>query len=245
MQHINYGEILSKLKHKDKPHTKRPPIIQQLGLYLELQVDTIDAKEDCTTRHPYDRKYPVMIPAESYLATLIVRDTLSGKTTIPLSCLSSITKNKSHRIPTLSHHQSWLWRPIIQGNNNNKVTKVYICLFTCTAIWVIHLNIVEDQTASSFSRAIRLFITRRGIPEYIISDNSKTFKAGSQELLNYPQKPNTKHSRTSKVSCSPPDKWKFITERAPWWGGFYKWLIWLVKQRLKKLSETLLYSNIL
>ena len=67
-------------------------------------------------------------------------------------------------------------------NANKEVTKVYICLFTCTAIRAVHLELVEDQTASAFLRAFKRFASRRGIPECIISDNAKTFKAGSQDL---------------------------------------------------------------
>lgn len=75
VQQIHYGEIISKLKHKDKPQTKRSPIIQQLGLYLDDN-NLIRCKGRLeNTQLPYNAKYPVMIPAESYLATLIVRDT--------------------------------------------------------------------------------------------------------------------------------------------------------------------------
>ena len=30
-------------------------------------------------------------------------------------------------------------------------------------------------------------------------------------------------------------KWNFILEKAPWWGGFYEWLIGIVKSSLKKI----------
>ena len=204
VQQIHYGDIISKLKHKDKPHTKHPPIIQQLGLYLDDN-NLIRCKGRLqNTQLPYNAKYTVMIPAESYLATLMVRDThlivlhgglrdtltqlrqsywipkgrqlvkkelkrcvtckkLEGLA-IPISYLSSLTRNKSHRIPT--------------QKKLSKSTSVS----TCAAIRVIHLEIAENQTASSFLRAFRRFISRRRIPEYIISDNAKTFKAGSQEL---------------------------------------------------------------
>ena len=72
--------------------------------------------------------------------------------------------------------------PLYVCNANKEVSKVYICLFTCTAIRAVHLELVEDQTASAFWRAFKRFASRRGIPEWIISDNAKTFKAGSQDL---------------------------------------------------------------
>ena len=67
-------------------------------------------------------------------------------------------------------------------NASKEVAKVYICLFTCTAIRAVHLELVEDQTAGALLRAFKRFAGRRGIPECIISDNAKTFKVGSQDL---------------------------------------------------------------
>ena len=55
-------------------------------------------------------------------------------------------------------------------------------VFTCTAIRAVYLELVEDQTANALLRAFKRFASRRGIPECIISDNAKTFKAGSQDL---------------------------------------------------------------
>ena len=70
----------------------------------------------------------------------------------------------------------------VRDQGNQTSSKVYICLFTCAAVRALHLELVEDQTTQAFLRAFRRFISRRGLPECIISDNVKTFKAGTQEL---------------------------------------------------------------
>ena len=125
---------------------------------------------------------------------------------------------------TGAHYAGLLYIP----SNKKEVVKVYICLFTCTAIRAIHLEIVEDQTVSLFLGALRRFISRREIPEYIISDNAKTLKAGSQELTTLKnQILNT--TEPQRFLAYHGIKWKFITERAPWWGGCYERLIGLVK----------------
>lgn len=123
--------------------------------------------------------------------------------------------------------------PLYIQSDKKEVVKVYICLFTCTALQAIHLEIVEDQTASLFVRAFRQFVCKRGIPEYIISDNAKTFKKGSQEL-NTPKKQIINTTEPQRFLAYHQRKWKFITEWAPWWCGCYEKLIGLVKWRLKK-----------
>lgn len=70
----------------------------------------------------------------------------------------------------------------VRTQENQTSSKMYICLFTCTAVRALHLELVEDQTTQAFLRAFRRFISRRGVPDCLISDNAKTFKAGSQEL---------------------------------------------------------------
>ena len=106
-------------------------------------------------------------------------------------------------------------------------------VFTCIAIRAVHLELVEDQTANAFLRAFKRFASRRGIPECIISDNAKTFKAGSQDLQALKTQV-IEAAESQRFLANHGIKWKFITERAPWWGGFYERLIGLVIRRLKK-----------
>ncbi|KXJ24267.1 uncharacterized protein LOC110248629 [Exaiptasia diaphana] len=77
------------------------------------------------------------------------------------------------------------------------------------------------------------FISRRGIPECIISDNAKTFIAGAQERTTLTTNI-LKAAESQRFLANNGIKWKFITQRAPWWGGFYERLVGLTKRRLKK-----------
>ena len=65
---------------------------------------------------------------------------------------------------------------------------------------------------------LKHFQARHGIPQFVISDNGKTFKDSILRL--YTVKNGT--------------LWKFITERAPWFGGFYERLVQSVKRCLQK-----------
>ena len=73
VQQFSYGDILSQIK--DKAKSKRPAIIHQLGLYLD-----VDGLIRCRRRLkyaqlPHNTKFPILIPKESHLSTLIVRAT--------------------------------------------------------------------------------------------------------------------------------------------------------------------------
>ncbi len=59
---------------------------------------------------------------------------------------------------------------------NGEKFKSWICLFTCLVTRAVHLELVMDMTAAEFLNALRRFISRRGIPEKIVSDNASQFK---------------------------------------------------------------------
>ena len=272
VQQFYYRDILSKIK--DKAKSKRPAIIQQLSLYLDDD-DLIRCRGRLQyAQLPHNTKFPILMPKESHLSTLIVRATYcivlhdgvretltelrqsywipKGRQLVKKEIRKCVTCRKVEGPPFRSVNAPSLpyirvtgsqpfqvtgidyAGPLYVRNAHKEVGKVYICLFTCTAIRAVHLELVEDQTASAFLRAFKRFASRRGIPECIISDNAKTFKAGSQDLKALKTQV-IEAAESQRFLANHGIKWKFITERAPWWGGFYERLIGLVKRRLKKM----------
>ncbi|XP_074657128.1 uncharacterized protein LOC141910296 [Tubulanus polymorphus] len=95
--------------------------------------------------------------------------------------------------------------------------KCYVCLFTCSVSRGLHLEVTEDQSTESFTRAFRRFVSRRSLPKKVLTDNAATFKKASEYV--------------SKKGVA----WSFITKRAPWHGGFWERLVGIVKMVLKKV----------
>jgi len=103
---------------------------------------------------------------------------------------------------------------------NGQIAKMYVCLFTCACIRAIHLELVADMTLETFMLAFRRFVSRRGIPTSVYSDNAPTFISAHNEI---PRKMNIYL------------KWKFIPRAAPWYGGWWERLVGLTKTTLKKV----------
>ncbi|KRX33458.1 hypothetical protein T05_6458, partial [Trichinella murrelli] len=87
------------------------------------------------------------------------------------------------------------------------ISKIYICLFTCMATRAIHLEPTSDMTAQNFLAAFRRFISRRGKPSVVHSDNFRTFKLAD----------------------------KYIQDLGPWCGGYWERLVKSVKTALRKV----------
>jgi len=104
--------------------------------------------------------------------------------------------------------------------------KIYILLFTCVQIRAIHLEVTYSLNLVEFSQAFTRFVSRRGVPNEIRSDNAKTFHAAAQKL-----------SLLYKI------QWKFHTERAPWTGGIWERMVRSVKTALRHSIKLINFDN--
>ena len=114
-------------------------------------------------------------------------------------------------------------------NSDNRDTKAYLCLFTCATTRAVHIEIVLDLTEHSFILAFRRFISRRSLPQTMLSDNASTYKSAAAEITRLF---NSKmvHGKLREHGTV----WKFIPNRALWYGGWWERLIGLTKNLLKK-----------
>jgi hypothetical protein len=108
--------------------------------------------------------------------------------------------------------------------------KVWICLYTCCITRAVHIDIVSNLSTPSFIRSLKRFISRRGLPHRMISDNGTTFKSAAKELQRVVNdKEVKKYLSDSRVV------WTFNIEKAPWWGGIFERMIGLTKKCLRKI----------
>ena len=120
--------------------------------------------------------------------------------------------------------------PLYVKDKSGKMNKMYVALLSCCVTRAVKLEIVPDLSTETFLRCFRRFITRRGSPNLVISDNAKKFKAGARLLCNLRTDPGlTTYLQGERIT------WKFNLERKPWWGGFFERMIRTVKHCLRKV----------
>lgn len=125
---------------------------------------------------------------------------------------------------------------LIKTENKKVMKKVYILLITCAVTRAVHLELVESMNTEQFLLAMTRFMSRRGIPNIIFCDNAKTFKRAEADYKEIWRNLNAREIEEyygeEKIT------WKYIAERASWWGGMYERLVGVVKQSLKKVLGT-------
>ncbi|XP_072946527.1 uncharacterized protein [Epargyreus clarus] len=66
-----------------------------------------------------------------------------------------------------------------------KLLKSYLCIFVCLAVKAVHLELVTDLSKDTYVAALRRFISRRGKPQTIMSDNGTNFVGACNELQSF------------------------------------------------------------
>ena len=107
------------------------------------------------------------------------------------------------------------------GTNDN-LHKVYIVLYTCTTTRAVILEVVHNAKTDTFLHSLKRFLSRRGAPATIISDNGGVFVA----------------EETQKFASNHRIHWKFNLDCAPWQGGIWERLVASVKRCIKKVVGT-------
>ena len=94
----------------------------------------------------------------------------------------------------------------------------------------VHLELTKRLSSETFLLAFRRFTSRRGLPVTLLSHNARTFKSASKDIVKISRAKEVTHYMANNGVT-----WKFIVERAAWWGGFWERLIQTVKRTLKKV----------
>jgi len=85
--------------------------------------------------------------------------------------------------------------------------------------------------SENLSKCLTKIYSQKGLPKTIISDNAKTFKRADLELKKLEELMKT--SEIQNMAAHQGILWRFIPERAAWWGGFWERLVRSVKVCLK------------
>ncbi|CAD5207734.1 unnamed protein product [Bursaphelenchus xylophilus] len=120
--------------------------------------------------------------------------------------------------------------PISVSITTTDTIKTYICLFTCLTSRAVHLELVLDLSTLAFLQALRKFISRRGTPAEVWSDNAPQFRLATQAItLAWAESEDVQSYLATRGI-----KWSFITESAPWQGGSWERLMGVTKTALKR-----------
>ena len=119
----------------------------------------------------------------------------------------------------------------IKGSVNKRTrSKGYGVLFNCLVTRAVYIDIATEYSTDAFLMVLRRFVSIRGYPSVIYSDNGSQLKAASKELKGV-----IKEVEWSKVVAFGAEDgltWKFSAPDAPWQNGCAEALVKAAKKAI-------------
>ncbi|GFX32487.1 integrase catalytic domain-containing protein [Trichonephila clavipes] len=107
--------------------------------------------------------------------------------------------------------------------------KGWVVLFTCAVFRAAHFELITSLSTAAFLQSLRRFISRRGRPTIIYSDNGTNFVGSNSVLNSIDWDVVMSKANIQKI------KWKFNPYNVAWWGGFGERMVQMLKQILRKM----------
>nr|XP_018906989.1 PREDICTED: uncharacterized protein LOC109036989 [Bemisia tabaci] len=122
--------------------------------------------------------------------------------------------------------------------NKKAVNLLYIVVFICFATKAVHLEITFNLTTYSFLIALKRFVSRRGIPLTIYSDQAKTFIGARNNLRQPLLFENNLPAEILNYLQEKQVEWKFIPRYSPNFGGLWESCVKSFKHHFSKTVTT-------
>jgi transposase InsO family protein len=130
--------------------------------------------------------------------------------------------------------------PMFVKQGRNRV-KRYGCIFTCFTTRAVHLEVAHTLELNSFLCALTRFISRRGKPEIMFSDNGTNFQGGNREIREAIKSWNEQQLNKNMIQRD--IEWKFNPPHASHMGGVWERLIRSTKRILSALMKEQVVSD--
>ena len=112
--------------------------------------------------------------------------------------------------------------------------KAYVAVFTCMCTRAVHLELVSSLSTDAFLAALKRFVSRRGLPTTIYSDNGTNFVGANRDIqvaISSQANRDSIQSYTTQRQV----KWKFSPVQSPHHGGLWEASVREMKRCLLKI----------
>ena len=125
------------------------------------------------------------------------------------------------------------------------LVEAHICVFICLATRAVHLEVVSDTSTPAFEAALQRFISRRGCPQHLYSDNGGNFVGARNKLTKLYQILNSQKSDEDIqhfLSTHHQIQWHNIPAYSPHMGGLWEAAVKQMKKHLLRVMGVRRYT---
>lgn len=118
---------------------------------------------------------------------------------------------------------------------STKILKGYLAVFVCFATKAVHLEFVSDLSTHAFLAALHRFISRRGLPTDLYSDNGRNFVGAAHHLRSVYQFLSASSQELTAEAAKLAFTWHFTPPYAPHFGGLWESVVKSAKTLMKRI----------
>lgn len=157
----------------------------------------------------------------------------SGKTVQPL--MGNLPKERLHlEFPFQNTAVDYAGPTMISDRKGRgcRLIKAYICVFVCLAVRAVHIELVTELSTDAFLAALNRFISRRGRPVNLFSDNGRNFVGACNELSKFLR---SKSDEISRYAAQIQINFRFSPAYSPHFNGLAEGSVKSIKYHLKRV----------
>ncbi|XP_029159723.1 uncharacterized protein LOC114931736 [Nylanderia fulva] len=243
-----------RLRHSSLPETRKHPIIFRSHPVLSLIIDhhhvrTMHGGPQLTLASLRQQYW--ILRARTTVRAVLYRCVRCAREAakIPNELMGDLPEPRVNRVPRAFINSGVDYAgPIALRTNpgrGHKSHKAYIALFICLTTKAIHLELVSDYSSATFRAAYHRFISRRGLPKHMYSDNGTTFRGAEREMSEAYSQAIRDPNFLNRLS-SDNTSWHFLPPAAPHFGGLWEAAVKSVKYHLTRCvgNHTLTYEEL-
>jgi len=127
---------------------------------------------------------------------------------------------------------------------NSKCSKGYVAIFMCLACKAVHIELVFDLSTEAFLNAFKRFISRRGKPSDVYTDNGTNFVGAIRDMRELRQAflKCVQQETILDFSAQEEISWHFNPPLASHFGGIWETGVKAMKFHLKRVAGTALLN---
>jgi hypothetical protein len=129
-----------------------------------------------------------------------------------------------------------------KNQRKGTLNKIYVCICICMSTKAIHLEVLSDLTSEALIATLKRFISRRGKPAMIFTDNATNMVGAKSELKKLSELFRTPDNELSAYLTSESIDWKFTPPRSPHFGGLWEAGVKSVKHHLSRAVGKLRFN---
>ena len=123
---------------------------------------------------------------------------------------------------------------------NAKQMKAFLALFVCFSTKAVHLELVSSASTAACIAALRRYVSRRGLPNVVYSDNGTNCVGAKRELEELQKVLNSSETQNelANYATNKNFQWLTIPPRTPHFGGLWEAAIRSGKHQLRRIVGT-------